>query len=319
MRRLTMSVLACTAPVLLLLVSTGRWLPANDKGKPANADAAAPSDATAALLAKLHKRARFAEVPRSDTTTLREVLTGLAKDHGVPIEIDESAFGMEEDRDGTHLDKAAFARSALPARETTLARRLQQVLDRARPKGAFAVRADHVEITTKAALGNVALLDDHLALLAAQPAAGLGALGGGQVGGNLGGLGVVGGGQQLGGPGGQFGFGATPMPLVNVIADRRPLEAVVKDLAAQVEYNLTIDPRLGEKARTAVTARLLNAPLDSALLVLTEMAELRPVRLDTLFFITTPEKGAKLLAEWKKSLPPGKRVLPGWSPLDDGM
>ena len=59
-----------------------------------------------------------------------------------------------------------------------------------------------------------------------------------------------------------------------------------------------VDPGLGEKARTAVTVTLLNAPLDSAVRVLMEMVELDCVWLDNIFYITTRDKAQNLRTTW---------------------
>src|SRR5262245_50097443 len=183
MRRLTVTVLLVALPALLLLVGgAGPKAPARDEAKaPA---ARAPANTTAALLAKLYKRAKFAEVPKNEKTTLRDVLAKLSKDHAVSLEINERTLGAADDAGGTASSGPIVARSAIPARETTLARRLQQVLDRLPVPATFAVRSDHVEITTKAALSAQALLDQNLTPLAPSgpaPGGGLGGLGGGGV------------------------------------------------------------------------------------------------------------------------------------------
>src|SRR5207245_713576 len=90
------------------------------------------------------------------------------------------------------------------------------------------------------------------------------------------------------------------------------LEQVLRYLSEQSDQVVVLDSRLGEKGKTAVTATMLNAPLDSALFMLAEMANLRPVRLDTMYFVTSRENAEALEADWNRFL--GKKrssdVLP---------
>jgi hypothetical protein len=90
--------------------------------------------------------------------------------------------------------------------------------------------------------------------------------------------------------------------VVSVAVERQSMEEALRQIRLQTSINLVLDPALGEKARTAVTLTLLNAPLDSAIRVLTEMAELDYAWLDNIFYITTREKADKLRAKW-----PGRR------------
>jgi hypothetical protein len=90
--------------------------------------------------------------------------------------------------------------------------------------------------------------------------------------------------------------------VVSVAVERQPLEEALRQMRSQANVNFVLDPGLGEKARTAVTITLLNAPLDSALEVLTEMVELDFVWLDNIFYVTTRDKAQKLRTTW-----PGRR------------
>jgi hypothetical protein len=145
------------------------------------------------------------------------------------------------------------------------------------------VRGDHLEITTKAALAQEVLTSN-----------------------------------EMGDQEAEVTGETIQVPLVNLVVERQPLEEVLKELAEQVDYGLSLDPRIGEKARLSVSARLLNAPLDSALLVIAEMADLRPVRLDNHFFITTAERASKLPGDWWKYKPKKKRALDNLPPPGGG-
>jgi hypothetical protein len=51
---------------------------------------------------------------------------------------------------------------------------------------------------------------------------------------------------------------------------------------------------VAERARLPVTASLLNVPLDTAVMILTDMAQLQPVLIDTVLYVTTPENAARI-------------------------
>jgi hypothetical protein len=90
------------------------------------------------------------------------------------------------------------------------------------------------------------------------------------------------------------------LPLVYAAFQKRPLEQALDELAEQTEHNIVLDLRAGEKAKTAVTAHLSNTPLDTAVSLLAEMADLQPVLQDNVIFVTTPEHAARLQARQKK-------------------
>ncbi len=95
------------------------------------------------------------------------------------------------------------------------------------------------------------------------------------------------------------------LPLVNVAFDKKPLSEALKELARQSGMNVVLDPRAADKAKVAVTARLLNTPLDTAVRLLADMADLKPYAVDNLYFVTTPDNADRLRAEGTpKELPP---------------
>jgi hypothetical protein len=94
------------------------------------------------------------------------------------------------------------------------------------------------------------------------------------------------------------------LPLVNVVLDKVPLEDAVRQLADQADFNILVDNRAGEKAKTLVSARLINTPLDSALRLLTDMSDLRAVHLDNVMYVTTKENAVALEARLEKEKGP---------------
>jgi RNA polymerase sigma factor (sigma-70 family) len=91
-------------------------------------------------------------------------------------------------------------------------------------------------------------------------------------------------------------------PLVNAGFEKRPLNETIEELIASSGVNLVIDTRIEEKAKTAVTATLTNVPLDSAIRVLADMADLQPAFLDNVIYLTTKEKAERLQKEATKRL-----------------
>jgi RNA polymerase sigma factor (sigma-70 family) len=101
------------------------------------------------------------------------------------------------------------------------------------------------------------------------------------------------------------------LPLVRVRFDQRPLAEVLQELAAATAYNIVLDVRVGDKAKEPVSATLTNVPLDTAVRVLADMADLKPVQVDNVFYVTTRDNAARFKAdveEAKPRLPEMKKV-----------
>jgi hypothetical protein len=90
------------------------------------------------------------------------------------------------------------------------------------------------------------------------------------------------------------------LPLVNLVLDKRPLEDAVRELADLSEFNITVDSRAGGNVKTPVSARFLNTPLDTALRLLTDMADLRSVHIDNVLYVTTKDNAVALEARLEK-------------------
>ena len=81
---------------------------------------------------------------------------------------------------------------------------------------------------------------------------------------------------------------------VGVDCDGTAFNAAVKQLATETGANVVIDPRLGDKANKSVTLKLEDVPLETAIRLLSEVADLRAIRMSNVLFVTTPEKAEKL-------------------------
>jgi hypothetical protein len=105
-------------------------------------------------------------------------------------------------------------------------------------------------------------------------------------------------------------YGGPHLPLVNANLDKTPLDEAVQKLADLTDFNVVLDNRAAEKARTPVSARFRNTPLDTALRLLSDMADLRSVHLDNVMYVTTKENAAALEARLTRESTPT-------NPLDD--
>lgn len=94
------------------------------------------------------------------------------------------------------------------------------------------------------------------------------------------------------------------LPLVNATLDKSPLEDAVQQLADQAEFTVLVDRRAADKAKTPVSARLLNTPLDTALRLLADMADLRTIQLDNVLYVTSKENAADLEKRLEKEKGP---------------
>ena len=90
-------------------------------------------------------------------------------------------------------------------------------------------------------------------------------------------------------------------PLVSVAFEKLPLEEALKLVAEENDGNVVLDVRAGEKAKSPVTARFGNVPLDTAVLLLADMAGLKSVEVDGVYYVTSRENAKTLREEQPKS------------------
>lgn len=71
----------------------------------------------------------------------------------------------------------------------------------------------------------------------------------------------------------------------------RPLASAIDDLSELTGLSIIVDPRTKEKAHSPITARFNgDVTLKDALIILTELSDLKPVFLQTGAFVTLPER-----------------------------
>jgi hypothetical protein len=99
---------------------------------------------------------------------------------------------------------------------------------------------------------------------------------------------------------------------------QRPLADVLHELAERSGVSVVVDPRTGERAKTAVSATFRgDISLEAALRLLADLAELKAVVLPSGTYVTTPENAERIGKEQKRWLVPpnaepgGTRLAPG--------
>jgi hypothetical protein len=92
------------------------------------------------------------------------------------------------------------------------------------------------------------------------------------------------------GPEGAPVLDRSALPLVYGIFEKLPLEEALRVVSDQADVSVILDAyRAAEKQKIAVTATFKNVPVDTAVQLLADMAELKMVRLGNVFYVTTRE------------------------------
>ena len=100
---------------------------------------------------------------------------------------------------------------------------------------------------------------------------------------------------------------------VSIDCDDTSFATAARQLAADTGANVVVDPRLGDRAKKAVTLKLDDVPLETAIRLLAEVADLRAVRMSNVLFVTGADKvKEKGLADEGPTPPgPGGPFFPG--------
>lgn len=98
------------------------------------------------------------------------------------------------------------------------------------------------------------------------------------------------------------------LPLVNVRFDQCPLREALEELARQAGVSVLLDGDAG--AAAVITANLINLPLDTAVQMLANMANLRTVQRDNALYLTTELKAGTLREELGQGPTPKAERLP---------
>jgi hypothetical protein len=84
---------------------------------------------------------------------------------------------------------------------------------------------------------------------------------------------------------------------VQLTADAKPLSDVLKELADETGANIVLDARVKEKAKVPISLTLQDAPLDTVVRMLADMAELKSVALDNILYVTTTDNAERIRTE----------------------
>ncbi len=100
---------------------------------------------------------------------------------------------------------------------------------------------------------------------------------------------------------------------VSVDGEATTLSAVLKSLADETGANVTLDPRIAEKAGNApVKLKLDDVPLETAVRLTAEVADFAVVRMNNVLFVTTDERAAKLAAVSDPPAPAAAAPMPAF-------
>jgi hypothetical protein len=100
-------------------------------------------------------------------------------------------------------------------------------------------------------------------------------------------------------------------PVVDVEFDKVPVQEALREMSDLTGINIVLDARAGEKARTPVTATLNNAPVNTAVQLLADMADLESVTEKGALYVTTKENAPRLRARQKAdALEPMEASIP---------
>jgi hypothetical protein len=94
------------------------------------------------------------------------------------------------------------------------------------------------------------------------------------------------------------------LPVVTVDIAKQPLESALKELVKESGFNIVLNVCAKEKADVNVTGDFVNVPLDTAVRILADMADLKPVLLDNVLYVTTKENAKALQAEYAERRQP---------------
>src|SRR5262249_48313531 len=94
--------------------------------------------------------------------------------------------------------------------------------------------------------------------------------------------------------------GTSPPPTVDVECVDKPLTAALGEIRDHSGVNIVLDQRAADKARKAVTVRMTRVPVDTAVRLLADMADLRMVVMDNVLYVTSSDNAKELQAEQHK-------------------
>ena len=112
--------------------------------------------------------------------------------------------------------------------------------------------------------------------------------------------------------------GAVLRQSIDLDLEKRPLAAALKELSDMTGVSVVLDAQKLKDSKIEVTADLRNVPLDCAVRILADMADMKSVVMDNLLYVTSIENADKLEeekaqkrgdapAKWEKVMPKEKK------------
>jgi hypothetical protein len=87
------------------------------------------------------------------------------------------------------------------------------------------------------------------------------------------------------------------MPLVRMTFTETPIRKIVEELAEKFDRTILIAPYLAERGDALVTAKLVNVPLDHAVELLADMAELALIKRGNALYVTSRERAKEMVKD----------------------
>ena len=87
------------------------------------------------------------------------------------------------------------------------------------------------------------------------------------------------------------------LPLVRLTFTETPIRKVLEELASKFDATILLAPYVAEKGDFVVTAKLVNVPLDHAVELLADMAELAMVKRGNALYVTTRERAKEMVKD----------------------
>jgi len=84
---------------------------------------------------------------------------------------------------------------------------------------------------------------------------------------------------------------------IQLTADAKPLAELLRELADDTGANIVLDARANEKGKVPISITLQDAPLDTAVRMLADMADLKSVALDNILYVTTSENAERIRSD----------------------
>jgi RNA polymerase sigma factor (sigma-70 family) len=84
---------------------------------------------------------------------------------------------------------------------------------------------------------------------------------------------------------------------------KQPLQDALRKLADEESVNIVLDPRVGDKAKTEVSATMDDVLVGTALRLLADMADLKVVTVNNVYYVTTKPNAEAMEAEQAKRRP----------------